>query len=258
MRPIIFHSFSRPLPYVQVLALQQQIHELQLQQRRASPGSHQDVLLLLEHRPVYTAGRRQSDDEVRRESTRLRLLGADFVATKRGGQTTYHGPGQVVGYPLFDLARMRLSIAGYICKIQTLLKQHFLENHRTPTVDSDNTGVFLTSNVKLASIGVQVRHRLTSHGFAYNVTREPLAWFDQIIACGLAEVNAGCVVDATGHDVPMQEDVKSLVTTASRVFDREMIKLDTMKEGPLEHAVRKLERSAELLEPWLHIPAVSK
>lgn len=245
LRPIACHIFHRPLPYAQTLAFQQHIHELQLQQRRSAPGSNQDILFLLQHRPVYTVGRRQTDSEVHVEAGRLRHFGADFVSTRRGGQTTYHGPGQVVGYPLFDLSRMRLSIAEYICKLQTLLKDHFLHHHGIVSIDSDNTGVFLSPNVKIASIGVQVRHRLTTHGFAYNVSQEPLDWFNQIVACGLEDVKAGCVVDAVGRQVSMQADLEALLGTASRIFDREVALLDIARMGQLEDAIRELEAMAE-------------
>jgi len=95
--PIFYHYFQFPLQYARTLALQERIHELQLLQRKR--GHHKDILLLLQHRPVYTSGRRQTDDSVQPERTRLRSLGADFVTTARGGELTYHGPGQIVGYP---------------------------------------------------------------------------------------------------------------------------------------------------------------
>src|ERR1700691_3343814 len=101
--PILYHHFKLPLPYVPTLALQEKLHELQLAQRRTN--SHKDIILLLQHRPVYTAGRRQSELEVRDERIRLTKIGADFITTTRGGQLTYHGPGQLVGYPLLDLSR---------------------------------------------------------------------------------------------------------------------------------------------------------
>lgn len=247
MGPIVYRIFPRSLPYAPTLAFQQRIHELQLRQRRTFPGSNQDILLLLQHRPVYTAGRRQNDLDVNEESLRLRHLGANFVATRRGGQTTYHGPGQVVGYPLFDLGRMRLSIAEYICKLQTMLKEHFLHHYGIVTIDSDNTGVFLAPDVKIASIGVQVRHRLTNHGFAYNVSQEPLAWFEHVVACGLTNVKAGCVVDAVGRKVSVEADLDALLRTTSRIFDREMVEIDIAREGELEDAIRNLEATTEHL-----------
>lgn len=103
--PILYRRFACPLPYAQTLALQHKLHEYQLSRRRASQD-HPDLLLLLEHRPVYTGGRRQKTEELEEERKRLEGLGADWVATDRGGQTTYHGPGQITGYPLLDLGRM--------------------------------------------------------------------------------------------------------------------------------------------------------
>ena len=116
--PILYHIFKRPLPYLPTLALQEFIHAFQLRlshrldtspadvNKPPNAANYPDVLLLLEHRPVYTAGRRQNEDVLRDEKTRLEKYGADWVATQRGGETTYHGPGQIVGYPLFDLERM--------------------------------------------------------------------------------------------------------------------------------------------------------
>jgi len=252
--PIIYHVFSRPLPYLPTLLLQQKIHELQLQKRRETAGSHPDVLLLLEHRPVYTAGRRQAEKEMPEDAARLRGLGADFVSTQRGGQITYHGPGQIVGYPLLDLGRMRLSIRDYICKLQTTMKHHLLENYNVTSVESDNTGVFLSTHRKVASIGVQVRHRLTSHGFAYNVTREPLAWFMQVLACGLADVKAACISEAAGQDVTIQHDLEKFILVFARVFGRQLIKIDGSKDSQIIDMIGELEEEAVARGHWPHYP----
>jgi len=118
LRPIVYHIFSKPLPYLPALALQEKIHAIQVRSREPgkeySPSSlsgtrHPDTLLLLEHRPVYTAGRRQDAQELEDERLRVMKSGADWVATQRGGETTYHGPGQIVGYSLFDLTRVGVS-----------------------------------------------------------------------------------------------------------------------------------------------------
>ena len=102
--PIYYHYFRSPLPYGPTLALQEKIHAIQLANRRSSLP-YKDILLLLQHRPVYTPGRRQSEDSVYDERLKLMMLGADFVTATRGGLLTYHGPGQLVGYPLIDLSR---------------------------------------------------------------------------------------------------------------------------------------------------------
>jgi lipoyl(octanoyl) transferase 2 len=123
LRPISFHVFKRPLPYLPALALQERIHSIQARSRtpntepnqdNLASTNHPDVLLLLEHRPVYTAGRRQDAVELEEERVRLVKSGADWVATQRGGETTYHGPGQIVGYPLFDLTRMGVCLIFFL------------------------------------------------------------------------------------------------------------------------------------------------
>lgn len=262
--PIFWHHFSLPLPYTRTLALQEQLHQIQLAQRRAS-GTQKDILLLLQHRPVYTAGRRQllTSPEVQAEANRLRGIGADFVATQRGGQTTYHGPGQIVGYPLLDLGRWSppLGIRSYICKMQHVLQAHLTEAHGIEHIPSDHTGVFLDAHTKVASIGVQVRHRLTTHGFAMNVTREPLAWFDQVVACGLTDVKAGCIADAANsgtarNHLTVGGEVDGLVTRFGRVYERKMEQLDMEEEGEIAVAIQAVEKEARLAGEWLEAPTL--
>jgi lipoate-protein ligase B len=246
--PIIYHYFSRPLPYLRTLQLQEAIHTLQLQQRRASASSsspHQDILLLLQHKPVYTGGRRQTESETALERARLTTTrgGADFVLTQRGGELTYHGPGQLVGYPLLDLGRTSpaIGIRDYICRLQRVLSLYLREVHGLTPTTSEHTGVFLSAKEKVASIGVQVRHRLTMHGFAMNVTREPRAWFDEIVACGLADVKAVSVECATGRKVDVGMEVPGIVDRFGRVMERQMVPLE-MGSGPLAELVHTLEQ----------------
>lgn len=237
--PIFYHYFSRPLPYLRALQLQEAIHALQLQQRGSS--SHQDVLLLLQHTPVYTAGRRQTDSDTALERARLTALGADFVLAQRGGELTYHGPGQIVGYPLLDLAGAALRTREYICRLQRTLSLHLREAHGLAPVPSENMGVFLSAREKVASIGVHVRHGLTAHGFAMNVGREPLAWFDRIVACGLADVRAVSIEGVTGGKVQVETEVPGIVERFGRVMEREMVPLD-VGSGELAKLVYTLEQ----------------
>jgi lipoate-protein ligase B len=242
--PIIYHYFPRPLPYLRTLQLQEAVHALQLQRRRTS-ASHEDVLLLLQHKPVYTGGRRQTESETALKRARLEALGADFVLVQRGGELTYHGPGQLVGYPLLDLGRTRpaLGIRDYICRLQRMLSLYLREAHGlTPTM-SEHTGVFLGAKEKVASIGVQVRHRLTTHGFAMNVTREPRAWFDEIVACGMADVKAVSVEHATGRKMDVGREVPGVVDRFGRVMERQMVPLE-MGSGELAELVYTLEQES--------------
>ncbi|EGO02792.1 hypothetical protein SERLA73DRAFT_165738 [Serpula lacrymans var. lacrymans S7.3] len=278
--PILFHYFQTPLPYARTLALQEKLHALQLSTRRTSPGSHPDLLLLLQHRPVYTFGRRQSqpsigteEDENDREHARLKALGADSVCTARGGLVTYHGPGQLVGYPLFDLSRPSPShptpipIRTYISLLIRTITHHLQHTHSLVTAPCAHTGVFLDEHTKVASVGVQVRHRLTTHGFSLNVTKEPIEWFDRVVACGLEGVRAGCIEEAVqrisagiegAQSKPSQLTVPSiipsLVSTFGNVFNREMRALDMDTEGEVQDAVRELEKDAKMAGDWLRAP----
>ncbi|KAJ4476593.1 hypothetical protein J3R30DRAFT_3292249 [Lentinula aciculospora] len=252
--PVFYHFFRTPLPYARTLALQEQLHALQLSQRRLD--AHKDMLLLLEHRPVYTAGRRQNEDSVSDEKLRLTNIGADFINTSRGGELTYHGPGQIVGYPLLDLSRYSpaMGIRDYICRMQKTLELHLHEGHGITPSASEHTGVFLNPTTKVASIGVQVRHRLTTHGFSLNITTEPIAWFDQIVACGLADVKAGSIEGVEGRPNSLKDEVSALVERFGRLYEREMIEMDPSHEGEIGEAILAMEEDALLAGSWARKP----
>jgi len=255
--PVFYHYFRHPVPYSLGLTLQEAIHNLQLRQRQS--GVHKDILLLLQHRPVYTAGRRQTESSIRDEHARLEKLGADFVTTTRGGELTYHGPGQMTGYPLIDLSRYTpiMGARDYVCRMQKLLELHLREAHGIESMASEHTGVFLNSTTKLASIGVQIRHRLTSHGFAVNVTREPQAWFDRVVACGLVGVNAGSIENVMSKPVHIEQEVSGLANRFGRLYEREMVQLDTAEAGELGEMVKVVEETAAVAGPWPRAPIVS-
>ncbi|KAF8061024.1 hypothetical protein FPV67DRAFT_318845 [Lyophyllum atratum] len=248
--PILYHYFRQPLPYAQTLALQERLHQIQLSQRRT--GSHKDILLLLQHRPVYTAGRRQTEPTIRDERIRLTSIGADFITTTRGGELTYHGPGQIVGYPLLDLSRYSPTMGArdYVCRMQKMLELHLQEAHAITPIPSEHTGVFLDPTTKIGSIGVQVRHRLTSHGFSLNITREPTLWFDRIVACGLEGVNAGSVETVKHKEVNVEDEIPGLASRFGRLYEREVVLMKLEEEGEIGDAIAGMEEEAFRAGPW--------
>lgn len=269
--PILVHYFPLPLPYLPAFRLQQAIHDAQLSQRRRTQSLHRDVLLLLQHRPVYTTGRRQTDDETKDDMTRLAEIGADFISTKRGGETTYHGPGQLVVYPLLDLARHKLSIRDYIEVLQTSLQKHLKEAHNIHHAPSEHTGVFLDANTKIASIGVQVQHRLTMHGLAMNVTKEPKAWFDQVVACGLQDVRAGSIADVSplGGQVNVPDEAEGMTRILTEQLGCPVEPLQANRNAEskvddehdhvqhLRRLIRSAQQQAESMGPWLTSPRLA-
>ena len=163
--------------FADVLALQEKI----VAQKRQDP-SRPDELLLLEHEPVYTIGRTPDESS---------LLGATHLpyplfAINRGGQATYHGPGQLMGYPIIDLRRCGQDLHRYLRWLEQLLIETLAEYGITATRRQGLTGVWIEQR-KIASIGVGVRHWITMHGFALNVCGD-LSPFDHIVPCGINNV----------------------------------------------------------------------
>ncbi|MEY2493554.1 MAG: lipoyl(octanoyl) transferase [Verrucomicrobiota bacterium] len=163
-----------------------------------------DELLLLEHEPVYTIGRTPDKSSLRG----MAHLPHPLFPINRGGQATYHGPGQLIGYPIIDLRECGQDLHRYLRWIEALLIETLAEVGITATTRQGLTGVWIEDR-KIASIGVGVRHWITMHGFALNVCGD-LAPFDQIVPCGIANVTMTSIERETGHE-------SSVVAVASRV-----------------------------------------
>ncbi len=168
-------------PYAEVLELQRD-----LCRRRAAGEVADDLLLLVEHEPVVTLGRGTSPSGVRLDPKEMERRGVGVFDVERGGDVTYHGPGQLVGYPILDLRRHRQDLHWYLRQLEDALMQALgtlgVEAGRNPGL----TGVW-TAGRKIASIGIHVKQWVTFHGFALNVTTD-LAYFDLIVPCGIENV----------------------------------------------------------------------
>jgi lipoyl(octanoyl) transferase len=168
------------VPYLDAVALQEHIRA----QRQTDELP--DTLLLLEHPPVYTRGRRASADELTLGEDFYRARGIDVVDTDRGGRITYHGPGQLVGYPIMRIADIGLHLRTMEAAIVAALVAEGIEARSRRAEGPDYTGVWVEGR-KIASIGVHVSCGITTHGFAVNVDNdlEPFSW---VVACGLPGV----------------------------------------------------------------------
>ena len=165
--------------------------------KRAHPEMP-DELWLLEHEPVYTIGR-TPDQSSLRDATRLPH---PLVAINRGGQATYHGPGQLVGYFLLDLRRYGQDLHRYLRWIEELLIDLLAQFEIPAVTRAGLTGVWVGER-KIASIGVGVRHWITMHGFALNVSGD-LSPFDAITPCGIANVTMTSIERETGKQVDLK------------------------------------------------------
>ncbi len=201
--------------YGDALALQADL----VQQRRA--GLVPDQLLLLEHPHVITLGTSAHAEHVLLGEEERRLLGIELYETGRGGDVTYHGPGQLVGYPILDLKPDRQDLHRYVRDIEAALIQAIgrfgVVGGRKPGL----TGVWV-GDAKIAAIGVRVSSGwITSHGFALNVTTD-LAFFDAIVPCGIREYGVTSLA-RTAAQIPVMSDVIAAVRDAFLdVFDRQL------------------------------------
>jgi len=167
------------VPYAECLETQERLV------RRRKAGEAPDTLLLVEHDPVYTLGRNADSAHVLATDAQRRARGVDVVETSRGGDVTYHGPGQLVGYPIIDLASRRTGVLWYVESLEDVLLRVLADFGITGCRRSENRGVWVGES-KVAAIGVRITRGVTMHGFALNVTTD-LSYYDGIVPCGLAD-----------------------------------------------------------------------
>ena len=180
-------------------------------------GHASDTLLLLEHPHVFTMGKAARPDHVLWGEAERARREVDVIWSDRGGEATYHGPGQLVGYPILDLARLGLSIPEYLEKLERSLIDYLHELR----IDSQPgepglTGVW-SEDKKLAAIGIKLNRSIVSHGFALNLTTD-LAYFDGIVPCGHADKRPTSVAAMTGEKVETRTGARAYAEHFSRVF----------------------------------------
>ena len=167
--------------YGEVLELQREVARA-----RISGEIDEDVLLLVEHPPVITLGRASKDAHLLANPDQLRSRGVEVFEVERGGDVTFHGPGQLVGYPIIDLKRHKQDLHWYLRQVEEVLIRALARFDIPGERVAKYTGVW-THERKIASIGVHARDWVTWHGFALNVSTE-LSYFDLIVPCGIPEV----------------------------------------------------------------------
>lgn len=184
------------VPYEPTWELQE---ELAGQRRERRIG---DRLLLLEHFPVYTLGRGGDEANLLASPERLRELGAHLVRVDRGGDITFHGPGQLIAYPILEL-RDPLDLRRYVRTLQEAVMATAAAFGMATGLLPGQVGVWVDGQRKLAAFGVRVRRGVTTHGLALNVNI-PLRWFDEMIPCGIADKAVTSLQHELGHPVEME------------------------------------------------------
>lgn len=204
--------------YGEVLLLQRALVD-----RRLADRSQPDLLLLVEHEPVVTLGRGTRAGSLPVPPPALERRGLDVFEVERGGDVTWHGPGQLVGYPILDLEQLRADVHWYLRRLEASLVNALEGLGIEAGVREGLTGVW-TNGRKIASIGIHVRRWVTYHGFALNVTTDPAA-FDAIVPCGIHGVEMTSVTrelgGATDAESVWNRTRAGVVDAFGRSFDRD-------------------------------------
>ncbi len=218
LKNIVLYEHLDKTGYSDGLQIQQRAHENIKLSRNGISG----YLFLLEHFPVITNGRFGSDDNYVLPVTKIEELGVEVHNTDRGGDLTYHGPGQLVSYPIVNLRDFNLGAKAYI----NLLEQVLINLLAEYGIESDRRdgypGVW-TSGQKIASIGVSVKNGITMHGSALNVSTD-LDSFSLIVPCGISDVVVTSMEKVLGSQVPMESVVERFIKHFSIVFNADLNK----------------------------------
>jgi lipoyl(octanoyl) transferase len=241
VRSFVAHWLGRA-PYAQVHALQERLLAARLR------GQAPDTLLLLEHEPVITLGRGAHEENVLAPRSHLAQLGVDVIETGRGGDVTYHGPGQLVAYPIFDLRPDRCDVRRYVrdlARVMIALAARYGIGASFLEGDAKLVGVWVDEAspqrwpgdprgeqgaeraAKLGAIGVRLSRWITMHGFAFNVSTD-LSGFRLILPCGIAQYGVTSLVALGVEAPPVEEVARASVACFAEVFGVE----GRLAEGP--------------------------
>jgi lipoyl(octanoyl) transferase len=191
---------------------------------RVAAGGPEE-LLLLEHEPVFTLGRNASAADILFAPVRCLELGIAVREADRGGKVTYHGPGQLVGYPILDLSPDRRDVKRYVTDLEEILIRA-LSDHGVTAGRSALAGRVTSvwvGNDKIAAIGVHLSRWITTHGFALNVTDEPLEAFRGIVPCGITDGGVTSMQRVLGSAPALRDVADRVVERFAEIFGREIM-----------------------------------
>jgi lipoyl(octanoyl) transferase len=199
---------------------------------RRGNGAIDDTLLLLEHEPVYTLGRRALESEILLDHAALAARGIDVEHTDRGGRVTYHGPGQLVGYPIIDLGPTT-DLVGYVRTLERALIATAASYGITAGTVEGLTGVWV-GDAKIAAIGVHVSRGITTHGFAINVSTD-LDAFNGIVPCGIVDKSVTSISALTGAAPDLAEVAHRAASALAQELGRELRVTEPAAIGMASH-----------------------
>ena len=168
-----------------------------------------NYLILVEHDHVYTLGKNANSNNILNST-------CEIIQTQRGGDVTYHGPGQLVAYPIINLKKKKIGVKNYISMIEKLISNILIDYNLEPQILKEETGVWVQDK-KIASIGIHVTRGVTMHGLAINVNTD-LSYFDNIISCGIEGVKMTSLDKELGKKIRMNDIKKNLITHFNQIF----------------------------------------
>ena len=168
-----------------------------------------NYLILVEHDHVYTLGKNANSNNILNST-------CEIIQTQRGGDVTYHGPGQLVAYPIINLKKKKIGVKNYISMIEKLISNILIDYNLEPQILKEETGVWVQDK-KIASIGIHVTRGVTMHGLAINVNTD-LSYFDNIISCGIQGVKMTSLDKELGKKIRMNDIKKSLITHFNQII----------------------------------------
>ncbi len=220
MRKLELRNLGR-IDYAEAYELQQELVG------RRKQGEIPDQFLVVEHPHVITMGRNGRLENLLAGEDVLRRAGIAFYQTDRGGDVTYHGPGQVVGYPIVDLREWQRDVVAYVRSVEQTLIDALAEFGIRAGRDEGNTGVWVPEG-KIAAIGVHISRWVTSHGFALNVTTN-LDYFRYIVPCGLTKPVTS--IEALGVKAERKAVVEAIVRNFARILGFDSVESVTARQG---------------------------
>ena len=190
--------------YQDTLKIQESLREQVL-----SNPSH-EYLILVEHEHVYTLGKNANSSNILNKA-------CDIIQTDRGGDVTYHGPGQLVAYPIINLKKRKIGVKSYVKMIEQLISNTLMYYGLETNVPIKETGVWVEDK-KIASIGIHVSRGVTMHGLAININTD-LSYFDNIISCGIEGVKMTTIDKELGKKIAMNDIKKQLISNFNKIFN---------------------------------------
>ena len=200
------------LIHIQDLKRKNYLDTLQIQEslrNQVLKNDSNNFLIIVEHDHVYTLGKNANSSNV------LNRI-CEIIPTQRGGDVTYHGPGQLVAYPIINLKKRKIGVKSYVAMIEKLISNILFDYGLKPHVAIKETGVWIDDR-KIASIGIHVSRGVTMHGLAINVNTD-LTYFDNIISCGIEGVKMTSMDKELGKKIRMNDIKKSLITHFNQIF----------------------------------------